>query len=191
MRLLPAIAASALLWGTIAIPAAAQTRDITACGVVTMEDAEGLIGGPLQVVERVKVKTANGPETYDTICTYIPIDARIDAGPSVERTLDITLHVLSSPQEAEDLLVRSFIRYRRLVGSRNFPYKDGSVTLIDGFGKGAFAMEAVTDEKTGYKTALIAFAKGNIGGTIGAWDKPNPSLETSKAVLRKILSRLP
>jgi hypothetical protein len=175
----------------VACPASAQTLDVTACGVITMEDAEALVGGPLQAVERIKVKTANGDDTYDSICTYIPAGARIDAGPSVDRTLDLTLHVLSSPQEAGDLLTRSFIRYRRLVASRNFPYPDSSVALIEGFGQGAFAMEAVTDTKTGYKSALIAFAKGRIGGTIGAWNKPNSSLETSKAALRQILDRLP
>jgi hypothetical protein len=158
---------------------------------VTLEDAESLVGGPLQVIDRAKVKTANGDDTYDSICTYIPAGARIDAGPSVERTLDLTLHVLSSPQEAEELLTRSFIRYRRLVASRNFPYPDSSVALIEDFGKGAFAMEAVTDTKSGYKSTLIAFVKGRIGGTIGAWNKPNSSLDTSKAALRHILDRLP
>lgn len=181
----------AFVWMTLVTPAGAQEIDITACGVVTMEDAEALVGGPLQAVERIKVKTANGDDTYDSICTYIPAGARIDAGPSVERTLDLTLHVLSSPQEAEELLTRSFIRYRRLVASRNFPYPDSSVALIEDFGKGAFAMEAVTDTKSGYKSTLIAFVKGRIGGTIGAWNKPGSSLETSKAALRHILDRLP
>jgi hypothetical protein len=180
-----------LAWMALASPAAAQTPDINACGIITLEDAEALVGGPLQVIERPKIKSANGEDAYDSICTYIPAGARIDAGPSVDRTLDLTLHVVSSPQEAGDLLTRSFIRYRRLVASRNFPYPDSSVALIEDFGQGAFVMEAVTDTKTGYKSALIAFAKGRIGGTIGAWNKPNSSLETSKAALRHILNKLP
>lgn len=191
MRNFRALAATMMVGLAVASPASAQTPDITACGIVTLDDAEALVGGPLQAVERVKVKTANGDDTYDSICTYIPAGARIDAGPSVDRTLDLTLHVLSSPQEAGDLLTRSFIRYRRLVVSRNFPYPNGSVSLIEDFGQGAFVMEAETDTKTGYKSALIAFAKGRIGGTIGAWSKPNSSLETSKAALKQILDRLP
>ena len=49
----------------------------------------------------------------------------------------------------------------------------------------------MTDPKTGYKSALIVFYKGRIGGSIAAWKNPEPSLETSKAVLRYVLSRLP
>ena len=49
----------------------------------------------------------------------------------------------------------------------------------------------MTDPKTGYKSALIVFYKGRIGGSIAAWKKPESALETSKVVLQFILSRLP
>lgn len=181
----------ALLSLAFVAPANAQDSDVTACGVVSQEEAENFIGGPLQVIDREKIKTSNGEDTYDSICTYLPTNTKIDAGPSVERTLDVTLHVLSSAQEAQDLLIRAMIRYRQLIRSRIFPYPDATVTLVEDLGKGTFVMEAVTGGKTGYKTALIAFAKGRVGGTISAWNKPNSSRETTEAVLRHILSNLP
>jgi hypothetical protein len=52
-------------------------------------------------------------------------------------------------------------------------------------------LEAVTDPKTGYKSALIVFYKGKVGGSIAAWKKPESALDTTKSVLKHILSKLP
>jgi hypothetical protein len=71
------------------------------------------------------------------------------------------------------------------------PFKNATITPIAGFGDKAFVLEAVTDPKTGYKSALIVFYKDKVGGSVGAWKKPDSSLETTKAVLRHILSKLP
>jgi hypothetical protein len=60
-----------------------------------------------------------------------------------------------------------------------------------GFGDKAFVLEAVTDKKTGYKSVLIVFYKGRVGGSIAAWKKPDSALETTKTVLKFILSKLP
>ena len=71
------------------------------------------------------------------------------------------------------------------------PFKNALITPLTGFGDKAFVVEAVTDPKTNYKSALIVFYKGRVGGTVSAWKKPESSLETTKAVLRHILSKLP
>jgi hypothetical protein len=71
------------------------------------------------------------------------------------------------------------------------PFKNATITPLSGFGDRAFVLEAVTDPKTGYKSALIVFYKGRVGGSVGAWKKPDSSLETCKTVLRHILSKLP
>ena len=70
-------------------------------------------------------------------------------------------------------------------------FKNALITPLTGFGDKAFVVEAVTDPKTNYKSALIVFYKGRVGGTVSAWKKPESSLETTKAVLRHILSKLP
>jgi hypothetical protein len=81
--------------------------------------------------------------------------------------------------------------YRRMAKSPEAPYKGATLTPLKGFGDGAFALEAVTDPKTGYKSALIVFYKGKAGGSVTAWKKPEPSLQTTKTVLKHILSKLP
>ena len=54
-----------------------------------------------------------------------------------------------------------------------------------------FTPWAFMDPKTKYKTALIVFYKGKVSGTVGAWNKPGPSLETTKTVLKHMLTKLP
>ena len=47
----------------------AAVPEFTACGIVSGDDAQKFVGGPLDVREHAKVPTGNGPGTYDSICT--------------------------------------------------------------------------------------------------------------------------
>jgi hypothetical protein len=85
----------------------------------------------------------------------------------------------------------SIEQYRQMATAPDAPFKNATITPLSGFGDRAFVLEAVTDPKTGYKSALIVFYKGRVGGSVGAWKKPDSSLETTKTVLRHILSKLP
>ena len=170
---------------------AANAAEPTACGIVTAADAQKLVGGPLDVKEFAKIPTANGPGTYDSICTYIAKGGNFENAVAAPRLLDVTLHFLNSADEMKSIYEGSIDQYRQMAQAPDAPFKNATITSIDGFGDKAFVLEAVTDPKTGYKSALIVFYKGKVGGSVGAWKKPDSSLETTKAVLRHILSKLP
>lgn len=169
----------------------ANTPEPTACGIVTAADAQKLVGGPLDVKEFAKVPTANGPGTYDSICTYIAKGGDPENPVTASRLLDLTLHFLNSAEEMKNVYDASIEQYRQMATAPDAPFKNATITPLSGFGDRAFVLEAVTDPKTGYKSALIVFYKGRVGGSVGAWKKPDSSLETTKTVLRHILSKLP
>jgi hypothetical protein len=170
---------------------AANTAEPTACGIVTAADAQRLVGGPLDVKEFAKVPTANGPGTYDSICTYIAKGGDPENPVTASRLLDLTLHFLNSAEEMKNVYEGSIEQYKQMATAPDAPFKNATITPLSGFGDRAFVLEAVTDAKTGYKSALIVFYKGRVGGAVGAWKKPDSSLETTKTVLRYILSKLP
>jgi hypothetical protein len=169
----------------------ANTPEPTACGIVTAADAQKLVGGPLDVKEFAKVPTANGPGTYDSICTYIAKGGDPENPVTASRLLDLTLHFLNSAEEMKNVYEGSIEQYKQMATAPDAPFKNATITPLSGFGDRAFVLEAVTDAKTGYKSALIVFYKGRVGGAVGAWKKPDSSLETTKTVLRHILSKLP
>ena len=169
----------------------ANTPEPTACGIVTAADAQKLVGGPLDVKEFAKVPTANDHGTYDSICTYIAKGGDPENPVTAPRLLDLTLHFLNSAEEMKNVYDASIEQYRQMATAPDAPFKNATITPLSGFGDRAFVLEAVTDPKTGYKSALIVFYKGRVGGSVGAWKKPDSSLETTKTVLRHILSKLP
>jgi hypothetical protein len=169
----------------------AATPEFSACSIVSGDDAQKFVGGPLDVREHAKVPTGNGPGTYDSICTYIARGTDVANSLTAPRLLDLTLHVLHSAEAMSNIYQNSVEQYSQMAKAPDAPFKNATITPIDGFGDRAFVLEAVTDPKTGYKSTLIVFYKGAIGGSIAAWKKPESSLETSKAVLRYVLSRLP
>jgi hypothetical protein len=170
---------------------AANAPEPTACGIITAADAQKLVGGPLDVKEFAKVPTANGPGTYDSICTYIAKGGNFENAVAASRLLDVTLHFLNSGDEMKTIYEGSIEQYRQMAEAPDAPFKNATITPIEGFGDKAFVLEAVTDPKTSYKSALMVFYKGRVGGSIGAWKKPESSLETTKAVAKHILSKLP
>ncbi len=170
---------------------AANAPEPTACGIVTAADAQRLVGGPLDLKEFAKVPTANGPGTYDSICTYVAKGGNFENAAGASRLLDVTLHFLNSADEMKTIYEGSIEQYRQMAKAPDAPFKNATITPIEGFGDKAFVLEAVTDPKTGYKSALMVFYKGRVGGSIGAWKKPESSLETTKAVAKHILSKLP
>ena len=170
---------------------AASAPEPTACGIVTTADAQKLVGGPLEVKAFAKIATANGPGTYDSICTYIAKGGNFENAVIAPRLLDLTLHFLNSADEMKKIYEGSIEQYRQMVKAPDAPFKGATITPIDGFGDKAFVLEAVTDPKTGYKSALIVFYKGKVGGSVGAWKKPESSLETTKTVVKHILGKLP
>jgi hypothetical protein len=170
---------------------AASAPEPTACGIVTAADAQRLVGGPLDVKEFAKIPTANGPSTYDSICTYIAKGGNFENAVTAARLLDVTLHFLRSADEMKKIYEGSMEQYRQMAKAPDAPFKNATIMPIQGFGDKAFVLEAVTDPKTAYKSALIVFYKGKVGGSVGAWKKPDSSLETTKTVVRHILTKLP
>jgi hypothetical protein len=170
---------------------AASSPEPTACSIVTAAEAQKLVGGPLEVKEFAKISTANGPNTYDSICTYIAKGGNFENAVAAPRLLDLTLHFLNSADEMKKIYEGSIEQYRQMAKAPDAPFKGATITPIDGFGDKAFVLEAVTDPKTGYKSALIVFYRGKVGGSVGAWKKPESSLETTKTVVKHILGKLP
>jgi hypothetical protein len=185
-----ALAVASLLGIAIAAHAA-NSSEPTACSIITAADAQKLVGGPLDMKEFSKIPTANGPGTYDSICTYIAKGVNFENAVTAPRLLDVTLHFLHSAEEMKNIYESSMEQYRQMAKAPDAPFRNATITPIDGFGDKAFVLEAVTDPKTGYKSALIVFYKGRVGGSVGAWKKPDSSLETTKESLKHILNKLP
>jgi len=172
-------------------PPTIGAQDMTACGVVTGDDAQKFVGGPLDVKEQANVPISNAPGAYNSVCTYIARGEEVKNALTAPRLLDLTLHILDSVESMATIYENTVIRYTHAINSPEVPFKNATINYLVGFGDKAFVLEAVADPKTGYKSALIVFYKGRIGGSIAAWKMPEPALETSKAVLKFILSRLP
>lgn len=168
-----------------------DAEDLTACSVVTGDDAQKFVGGPLDVKEQVKVPISNAPGAYNSVCTYLARGMDVEKALSAPRLLDLTLHFLDSVESMATIYENTVIRYTYAINSPEVPFKNATINYLSGFGDKAFVVEAVPDSQTGYKSALIVFYKGRIGGSIAVWKKPEPALETSKEVLKFILSRLP
>jgi len=182
----------AFSWLILAVWAIAATApEVTACSMVSAADAQKLLGGELDVQEFAKVPTAGGAGTYDSVCTYIAKGGSFANPVDSSRFLDVTLHFLNSADDMKTVYEDSLGQYRDMAKAADAPFKNALITPLTGFGDRAFVVEAVTDPKTNYKSALIVFYKGRAGGTVSAWKKPQSSLETTKTVLRHILSRLP
>jgi len=107
------------------------------------------------------------------------------------RGLDVTLNFLDTADATAQMYENSLDQYRLRANSPDLPFKNATINPIDGFGDKAFLLEAITDAKTGYKSALIVFYKGRVAGSVAAWNKPQSSVETTKTVLKHILSKLP
>jgi len=168
-----------------------QSSQPTACGIITREDAEKFVGGPLDVKEQASVPISNAPGAYNSICTYLVPGMEVGKALTSPRLLDLTLHFLESPESMAAIYEKTVISYNQLANTPDPRFKNPSINYLGGFGDKAFAFEAITDPQSDYKSALIVFYKGRVGGSIAAWKKPEPALETSKAVLKLILSRLP
>jgi hypothetical protein len=182
----------AFSWLILAVWAIAATApEVTACSMVSAADAQKLLGGELDVQEFAKVPTAGGAGTYDSVCTYIAKGGSFANPVDSSRFLDVTLHFLNSADDMKTVYEDSLGQYRDMAKAADAPFKNALITPLTGFGDRAFVVEAVTDPKTNYKSALIVFYKGRAGGTVSAWKKPQSSLETTKTVLRHILSKLP
>jgi hypothetical protein len=172
-------------------PADVGAQDMTACGVVNGDNAQKFVGGPLDVKETASAPIGNAPGAYSSVCTYVARGTEVEKALTAPRLLDLTLHFLDSPDSMSIIFANSVIEYNQLAISPEGPFKNATITPLTGFGDKAFVFEAITDPKSGYKSALIVFYKGRIGGSIAAWKKPDPALETSKMVLQFILGRLP
>ena len=182
----------AFSWAILAVWAIAATApEVTACSMVSAADAQKLVGGELDVQEFAKIPTVGGAGTYDSVCTYIAKGGSFANPVGSSRFLDVTLHFLNSADDMKTVYEDSLGQYRDMAKAADAPFKNALITPLTGFGDRAFVVEAVTDPKTNYKSALIVFYKGRAGGTVSAWKKPQSSLETTKTVLRHILSKLP
>jgi len=168
-----------------------QTSAPTACGIITGDDAQKFVGGPLDVKEQASVPINNAPGAYNSVCTYVARGTDVDKALTAPRLLDVTLHFLDSADNMALIYENSVITYTHLANTPDPRFKNPSINYLAGFGDKAFVFEAITDPASGYKSALIVFYKGRIGGSIAAWKKPEPAVDTSKAVLKFILSRLP
>ena len=170
---------------------AANAPEPTACSIVTGADAQTFVGGPLDVQESAKVPTADGASSYKTVCSYLGRGENFQDMLTASRVLDITLHFLDTADETAKIYENSLEQYRQRINSPDLPFTNATIIPINGFGDKAFLLEAVTDTKTGYKSALIVFYKNKVAGSVAAWNKPHSSVETTKTVLKYILSKLP
>ena len=171
----------AFSWVILAVWAIAATApEVTACSMVSAADAQKLLGGELDVQEFAKVPTAGGAGTYDSVCTYIAKGGSFANPVDSSRFLDVTLHFLNSADDMKTVYEDSLGQYRDMAKAADAPFKNALITPLTGFGDRAFVVEAVTDPKTNYKSALIVFYKGRAGGTVSAWKKPQSSLETTQ-----------
>jgi len=170
---------------------AANAPEPTACSIVTGADAQTFVGGPLDVQESAKVPTAGGASSYKSVCSYLGRGENFQDMLTASRVLDITLHFLDTADETAKIYENSLEQYRQRINSPDLPFTNATIIPINGFGDKAFLLEAVTDTKTGYKSALIVFYKNKVAGSVAAWNKPHSSVETTKTVLKYILSKLP
>ena len=183
---------SILLSCAIAQPAMAENNDeITACGAVTSGEAEGFVGGPLDVAKVDKKIMINAPWTHDSFCTYISKGENPDAPAGAGRFLDVALRFFESPDTAQKIHDGMIEQYRKLAAAADAPFKFITLEPLDGFADKAFLLEVIADPAGEFKSAQILFYKGKVGGSIAAWKKPDSSLETTKSVLKHILSKLP
>ena len=174
------------------VPAiAANAPEPTACGIVTGADAQTFIGSPLDVKESAKVPAPDGTSAYTSVCSYLGRGENFQEMLTASRVLDITLHFLDTADATAQIYENSFEQYRQKINSPDLPFTNATIIPITGFGEKAFLLEAVTDTKTGYRSALIVFYKGRVAGSVAAWNKPQSSVETTKTVLKHILSKLP
>jgi hypothetical protein len=180
-----------MILATAKILPGAEKSEPTACGIVGGDEAQKFIGGPLEVKQSAKTPTPNGPDTYTSFCTYIAQGGDFDNAFTAARLLDLTLHFLHTNEAMAQIYENSLNQYFEAIRAPDVPIKNPTISMLDGFGDKAFVLEGITDSQTGYKSALIVFYKGKVGGSIAAWKKPDPALETTKTVLKHILTKLP
>ena len=190
IKILYAMVAFSLVFFVVSA-SAASAPEITACTIVSGADAQTFISGPLDVKESAKVPVADNPSSYTSTCSYLGRGESFQEMLAASRGLDLTLYFLDTPQTTAQLYESSYEQYRLRLTAPNAPYTDAVIVPLDGFGERAFLIEAIADQKSRYRSALIVFYKGKVAGSIAAWNRPISSVETTKRVLQYILSKLP
>ncbi|MGZ8489806.1 MAG: hypothetical protein ACXWW4_14860 [Candidatus Binatia bacterium] len=181
-----------LILQTAALPArAAEPFNIAACATVTAADAEKFIGAPLDVNKIDKKIMLNAPWTHDSLCTYLPEGVKSDDPTEIARFLDVSLRFFPTAETAQSIHQATLEQFRKMAGSPEAPFKILAITPLEGLNASAFYIELQADPQSDYKSAVITFVKGAIGGAVSAWKKPESSLELSKTVLQHVLAQLP
>jgi hypothetical protein len=175
----------------ISFATVARAQDLTACGIVSASDAEGFVGGPLTVSKIDKKIMINAPWTHDSLCTYVAQGEDVESPAGANRFLDLALRFFDSAEVAQKIHQTMIEQFRKLAAEPDAPFKFITMAPLEGFDGTAFLLEVVTDTASEYKSAQVLFYKNKIGGSIAAWKKPDSSLETTKTVLKHILSKLP
>lgn len=186
-RLIVAGAATVLFWFT----PYAGAQELTACGIVSASEAESFVGGPLTVSKIDKKIMINAPWTHDSLCTYVAQGEDVESPAGANRFLDLALRFFDSTEVAQKIHQTMIEQFRKLAAEPDAPFKFITMAPLEGFDGTAFLLEVITDAASEYKSAQVLFYKNKIGGSIAAWKKPDSSLETTKTVLKHILSKLP
>ncbi|HWH77957.1 MAG TPA: hypothetical protein VNT76_11320 [Candidatus Binatus sp.] len=170
---------------------AASAQEQTACAIVTASEAESFIGGPLTVSKIDKKIMINAPWSHDSLCTYVAQGEDVDSPAGAARFLDLSLRFFDSAEIAQKIHESMIQQFRKLAAEPDAPYKFITMAPLEGFDGKAFLLEVIADPISDYKSAQVLFYKDKVGGSIAAWKKPESSLETTKSVLKHILSKLP
>ena len=179
-----------LIWHPL-LTSAAEISDLAACTAVTRADADKFIGAPLDVTKVDKKIMINAPWSHDSLCTYMPQGLNTDDPTKIARFLDVSLRFFPTVEVAQAIHQATLDQFHKMAASPDAPFKITAINPIEGIAAQAFYVELQADPGSEYKSAMIMFVKGTIGGAISAWKKPESSLELSKAVLQHVLMKLP
>lgn len=182
--------AAIVMTAALALPVLAPAQLPAACDLVNAKDAEKFVGGPLDVRETAPQPIDNTSGAYTSVCTYIARGIDVSQALTAPRVVDFTLFILDTPRAMATIYENSLNHYSQAAAKSDPRFKNSKVEFLPGHGDKAFVFEAITDP-SGYKSVLIVFYKGRVGGSIAAWRKPDSALESGTAVLRHILNRLP
>jgi hypothetical protein len=170
---------------------AAEQAELTACAIVNTRDAENFVGSPLTVSKIDKKIMINAPWSHDSLCTYVAQGEDVESPAGANRFLDLALRFFDSADVAQKIHQTMIEQFRKLAAEPDAPFKFITMAPLEGFDGTCFLLEVITDPATEYKSAQVLFYKHKVGGSISAWKKPDSSLETTKTVLKHILSKLP
>jgi hypothetical protein len=156
----------------------------TACGMLTQQDAEQLVGGPLG--NAVASKAEPGSSDPKTSCGFFPKGYSFESaeGPP-EMGIEVTVHTAKNAESAKRFYEASLSMSNQAKSDPGSPFSKDKITKLKEIGDVAFLVDRIS-----FKTALIFVVKGSTLMQVQVWKKAGATDQVATNAAKQLVDKL-